>query len=116
MDNRLEKKIILVEKRIEQKILNLEIRINKLESIVALKKKVSLAPKLDNNEGLKQLEDLKKDGFFKQRKKFKEIIKELKRTAVFSNKIPYRTILDNMVRDKKLKRKQIEHQWAYFEK
>lgn len=86
-----------------------EKRISKLEA-----SKKTIPTKDVDIGGIKVLTELLKDSFFNQPRKYGQIIKQLKTNATFSSKISYKTGLKRLVKEKKISRKMIEHQWMYF--
>lgn len=96
---------------LEKRILNLEKRVADLEE---------QKDKTDHNHAKKYdditipIMDLKKESFFDNPRKLKEIIKQLKTNASFSSLTECKESLEILVRNKELRRKQIEHQWAYM--
>jgi len=58
--------------------------------------------------------NLIKHGFFNKSKKSNDIKKELKTRAQFNSKAKYGNILKKLTSENKLKRKQLDHQWAYL--
>jgi len=99
--------------KIKKILVNHEKRISKLEKrILKLEKPSGKHEKLQMDE-IKAIEELSNDGFFDSSKKYKEIIKQLKINAVFDKKGNYKKALTVLVKNKKLKRKQVEHQWVY---
>lgn len=96
--------------KIKQILNNHEKRISELEKGKIL---VSNQKNMDVNS-IQELTDLLNDSFFDQPRKYGQIVKQLKINATFSNEINYKTGLQILVKEKKLKRKIIHHQWVYF--
>ena len=96
-------------KTLEKRMTELEKRVEKLEksNTGSKTKTVTDLDEIDHIKGLM------KEGFFDEPKKYGEIIKRLKTTASFSKKGKYLDALKQLVRDKKLERKQVHHQWKY---
>lgn len=83
------------------------------ERILKLEKSLKSKPESIFIDEEKVLVILINNGFFNELKRYKEIVKQLQTNAVFDKKGNYRKALEGLVRDKKLKRKQISHQWGY---
>ena len=79
-----------------------EKRLSKLEKSLSKNSTVQV----NEIDAINQLMD---SSFFENPKKFKEIINQLRINAAYEKKGNYRNALSVFVRDKKLKRKQIEH-------
>lgn len=86
-----------------------ETRISKLEGkkFISFKKNTSV-----NSD--QALSDLLKGSFFSEPKRYGQIIKQLKTNAIFLAQINYKKGLKILVKEKKLTRKQVDHQWVYF--
>lgn len=64
----------------------------------------------EDKKGISELID---EGFFKKPQRYKDIIKQLKTNATFSKNLSYKTILNLLVKEKRLQRKMVNHQWMY---
>ena len=89
---------------------NHEERISKLEKLIDSS---SHQPLLSGEKSISSLID---SGFFANRKKYGEIIKELKIQAKFDKRHKYKEILNKFTREGKLGRKSIHHQLVYSKK
>lgn len=94
-------------KKIEQILADHENRILKLEG-------TKTKPIKTDIDSTRPLRNLLKGSFFNQPKKYGEIIKQLKINAVFSLQDNYKNGLATLVREEKLIRKMVHHQWVYF--
>lgn len=94
--------------KIKQILENHERRISKLEekNSISTKKTVGV-------DSVRALTDLLKESFFIQPKKYGQIIKQLKTNATYSVQSNYRIGLETLVKQKKLSRKMVDHQWEY---
>jgi len=66
------------------------------------------------NNVIKSLDDLIVSSYFDNPRKYKDIIKQLKIDATFLKNGKYKSALTELVKNKKLKRKEIGHQYVYF--
>lgn len=94
--------------KIKQKLAIHEKRISELEKLFKSKP----VPTMSSEVVL----DLINSSFFNNPKKYGEIIKELKIKAQFDKKHKYKEILEKFVREDKLERKIVDHQWMYAKK
>lgn len=99
---------------IKKMLNNHENRISRLESQKGVKKTLKSQPPM--NDAIESLNDLIDSSFFDSSKRYRNIIKQLKTNAIFSKNINYKKALTELVKNKKLERKQVEHQWEYSKK
>jgi len=96
---------------IKEMLSNHENRISKLENKKGVKKTARSQPPMD--DVIESLNDLIDNSYFDRPRRYKDIIKQLKTNATFSKNGKYKTALSELVKNKRLKRKQVEHQWEY---
>lgn len=94
--------------KIKQMLEDHERRISKLEG-----KTNSISTKNVDMDAAQALGDLLKGSFFNEPRKYGQIIKQLKINATFSARIKYKRDLEILVKEKKLTRKMVDHQWVY---
>jgi len=91
---------------LNKKMTNLEKRVSKLENPSNKRQNIHV-------EDTKVIEELLNGKFFDKPKNFREIIKKLKVDATYEKNSDYKKALTLLVRNKKLARKQVSHQWGY---
>lgn len=96
---------------IKKMLNNHENRISNLESKKGVKK--TAKSQLPMDDPIESLNDLIDSSYFDSSRRYKDIIKQLKTNATFSKNGKYKTALEKLVKNKRLERKQVEHQWEY---
>lgn len=99
---------------IKKMLNNHEDRISRLEGKKDVKKTTKPQPPID--DAVESLNDLIDRSYFDSPRRYKNIIKQLKTNATFSKNGKYKTALAELVKNRKLERKQVEHQWEYSKK